>query len=578
MLLLWLKKITLQKALVPVSLLIALSSCTQFPSEPDADVLVIGAGIAGLSAALEASANGARVIVIEANSVGGGHAVKAGGISMVNTTLQQTEGIEDSPNLALRDYFRWGEDPDPYWTRRYAEKSGSDVYDWLTSMGVVFRLVMPTPSDSVPRFHFTRGSAANVVVPMLRKALLDPNINFVWNTRVTALARVKGNIVGVYTRNERDGSKRQWRAASTVLATGGFQNNLNLVREHWPEDQPTPQRLFQGAGNYATGDGYRLASWAGADMLRLDRQVTFYGGIPDPADPARQRALYATNPAAIWVGANGRRFIDESSNDKIVEAAVLQQEPVGYWMIFDSRGARKLNIRDALPAQKKSTRAKILANPELTKQANNVDELARKAGISKHGLQTTLETWNRMIEVGTDFQFKRFVTDNKNTAIRKISVPPYYAVRIFPMTRKNMGGPAINIYAQIVNKQQAAIPGLYAAGELTGVAGVNGKHGGNGTFLGPSVLTGRVAGKSAARASKSAELPTPYRQFRSQASAEGSNAPDFGQPGYWHYDAVHRLAADSAYTCDRCHSGAAMKMANNNADMLARVSTCTGCH
>jgi len=430
----------------------------------------------------------------------------------------------------------------------------------------------------VPRFHFTRGSAANVVVPMLRKALLDPNINFVWNTRVTALARVKGNIVGVYTRNERDGSKRQWRAASTVLATGGFQNNLNLVREHWPEDQPAPQRLFQGAGNYATGDGYRLASWAGADMLRLDRQVTFYGGIPDPADPARQRALYATNPAAIWVGANGRRFIDESSNDKKVEAAVIQQEPVGYWMIFDSRGARKLNIRDALPAQKKSTRAKILANPELAKQANNVDELARKTGISKHGLQTTLETWNRMIEVGTDFQFNRFVTDNKNTAIRKISVPPYYAVRIFPMTRKNMGGPAINIRGQIVNKQQATIPGLYAAGELTGVAGINGKHGGNGTFLGPSVLTGRVAGRSAARASRSAEPATPYRQFRSQAATEHSNAPDFGQPGYWHYDAVHRLAADSAYTCDRCHSGAVMKMANNNADMLARVSTCTGCH
>ena len=574
----WLIKITLQKALVLVSLLTALSSCTQFPSEPDADVLVIGAGIAGLSAALEASANGARVIVIEANSVGGGHAVKAGGISMVNTELQQAKGIKDSPNRAVRDYFRWGEDPDPYWTRQYAEKSGSDVYDWLTSMGVEFRLVMPTPADSVPRFHFTRGSAANVVVPMLRKALIDPNINFVWNTRVTALARVKGSIVGVYTRNERDGSKRQWRAASTVLATGGFQNNLNLVREHWPEDQPTPQRLFQGAGNYATGDGYRLASWAGADMLRLDRQVTFYGGIPDPADPSRQRALYATNPAAIWVGANGRRFIDESSNDKKVEAAVIQQKPVGYWMIFDSRGARKLNIRDALPAQKKSMRAKILANPELAKQANNVDELARKTGISKHGLQTTLETWNRMIEVGTDFQFNRFVTDNKNTAIRKISVPPYYAVRISPMTRKNMGGPAINIHAQIVNKQQAAIPGLYAAGELTGVAGINGKHGGNGTFLGPSVLTGRVAGKSAARASRSAEPATPYRQFRSQASTEQSNTPDFGQPGYWHYDAVHRLAADSAYTCDRCHSGAVMKMANNNADMLARVSTCTGCH
>ena len=100
-----------------------------------ADVIVVGSGIAGLSAALEAAHQGASVLVVEANSVGGGHAVKAGGFALVNTKLQRSKGINDSPDLAWQDMQRWGEDADPYWTRRYAEESAGQVYDWLTGMG-----------------------------------------------------------------------------------------------------------------------------------------------------------------------------------------------------------------------------------------------------------------------------------------------------------------------------------------------------------------------------------------------------------------------------------------------------------
>ncbi len=314
--------------------LLLAQACSQVDAPRDADVIVAGAGIAGLSAALEAADTGARVLVIDTNSVGGGHAVKAGGFALVDTALQREKGIEDSPDLAYRDLVRWGENPDPYWSRHYAEHSAAEVYDWLTGLGVEFRMVLPTPDATVPRFHFTRGTAVNAVVPMLRKALLHPGIRFVWNTRVTALAKARGQIIGVYTVNERNGVKQEWRAPATVLATGGFQSNLSMVRMNWPDDKALPAQIFAGAGRYATGDGYALAEWAGAEMRNMDRQVTFYTGVPDPRAPAGGKALYVENPASIWLDGNGRRFMDESADDKTVAA--------------DGGSARSDNILDDL--------------------------------------------------------------------------------------------------------------------------------------------------------------------------------------------------------------------------------------
>jgi len=560
-------------------LLTALLSCTYSPGGQDANVIVVGAGIAGLSAALEASAVGARVIVIERNSVGGGHAVKAGGFALVDTALQREKGIQDSPDLAYRDLFRWGKDPDPFWTRYYVEHSGTDVYDWLTDMGVTFKVILDTPESTVPRFHFTRGTAVNVIVPMLRKALLDPNIEFIWNTRVTELARSRGKITGVFTVNERDGSKQRFSAATTILATGGFQNDLKMVRENWPRDKALPKQFYKGAGTFATGDGYRFATWAGADMRNMDRQVTFYSGAPDPTDPSGLNGVYVENPAAIWLASDGRRFVNESANSKEVAAAVSELKPVSYWLIFDAKGSRRLNVRDALALNSKSVRDQILTNPKITATADTLDALARQAGLPAHGLTTSIETWNRMIQVGTDFKYGRFEPGNKATYIRAINEPPYFALRVYPLTRKSMGGPAINTEAQVVDASGLPIPGLYAAGELTGVAGINGQYGGSGTFLGPSVITGRVAGRSAGRASLLVADPVKYRPQETSDAVLSNMVPGFDLPGHWHYDAVHRLVFAQDYTCNRCHTDFAnMRMANKSAEMQARLNTCANCH
>lgn len=550
-----------------------LGSCAQAPVARHADVIVVGAGIAGLSAALEASDNGARVLLLDVNSVGGGHAVKAGGFALVNTALQKERGIQDSPQRAVADWNRYGEDPDPYWTNRYAEASATEVYDWLTQRGTRFSMLLPTPQDSVARFHFTRGAAVNVVVPLLRAMLYDTNIEFRWNTKVVALARSGGRINGVLTRDQRDGSEHLFRSNSVILATGGLQNNLHEVRENWSTETQLPDRLYKGAGKFATGDGYRLAQWAGAELINMDRQVTFYNGVPNPRDPTGQSALLTQNPRAIWVNSSGHRFMNENAGDKAVAKIMGDNSSPGYWMIFDAEGAKRFSMRDAPWLNRDTLRSEILQNNAVVTSANSVKQLARRTGLPEHGLRTTVETWNRMVETGEDFKYGRFNKQHSDRNAVPILKAPFYAVRTRPMTRKNLGGPAINSRAQVLDSNAKPLAGLYAAGELTGVAGINGRYGGAGTFLGPSVFTGRIAGAAAAIESGSAI------NYRKLPAVQYADAPRPGADGYWHFDVAHKLVSERGYQCTQCHSDSnPMQPASSRGVLLARLDTCTGCH
>ncbi len=551
-----------------------LAACSQTPVARDADVIVVGAGIAGLAAALEASGQGAQVLLIDANSVGGGHAVKAGGFALVDTELQRSKGIQDSPDLAFGDWALRGKNPDAFWAWRYAENSARDVYDWLVGKGVGFHMILPTNEDSVPRFHFTRGTAVNAVVPLLREMLYDTNIEFRWNTRAIALSRLGGRINGVLTRNERTGVEQLYRANAVVLATGGLQNNLAEVRANWTADAAEPRRLLKGAGRFATGDGYRMAAWAGAELKNMDRQVTFNNGIPDPRDTSGEHGLLAQNPMAIWVNAVGHRFVDESANIRVVTEATRGFDDPGYWMVFDAEGARRMVVRGAPWLSRETIRDDVLHNPRITSHADTLQDLARQAGLPEHGLQTTVETWNRMVAAGEDFKFQRFSKiAPPDRTVRQIVTPPFYAMRTFPMTRKNMGGPAINHRGQMLNDKRVPIPGLYAAGELTGVAGINGSYGGAGTFLGPSVMLGRIAGTAAA---EDAGVALSYRSSGAR-NAAGQARP--GAEGYWHFDVSHKLVSERGYSCDKCHSETnPMQPAASRAILLARLDTCTLCH
>jgi flavocytochrome c len=576
--------------------LLALAGCKGSGPSTDGDVVVVGAGIAGLSAALEAESHGARVVVIEANSMAGGHAIRAGGFALVDTPLQRSKGLHDSPDIAYRDLMTWGEDADPWWVRFYADNSGPQVHDWLVSMGVKFVMLLDTPEDTVPRFHFARGGAANAVVPMIRQALRRERIEFVWNTEVVELVRRDGQITGVRTRPTRGGEEHVYHAPAIVITTGGYQNDLTMVRRTWLASLPPPGRLLRGAGEFARGSGLKLAEPFGAALVRLDHQENFVSGLPDPRDATGERGLLTQNSAAIWVDTTGHRFTNEGAPSKVNEHTVLKLIPATYWMIFDADGEKKLTMRGSAWMSPENVQKEIMENPALIKKADSIAALAQATGLPADALADTVQRFNRFLEQGNDADFGRIAPGMTEPPPPPIRKPPFYAIQLFPMTRKSMGGLAIDHEARVLGGAGQTISGLFAAGEVTGVAGINGSYGGSGTFLGPSVLTGRVAGRSAValalgddalKTTAPPPSPAPAAAQPPQAGAAGSDAAPIdlaalvGQQrtGYWHFNVSHALVLERAEACASCHKGAwPPGPAVSREQRLVQLDACSRCH
>ncbi|MGI9341979.1 MAG: FAD-dependent oxidoreductase, partial [Gammaproteobacteria bacterium] len=386
------------------------ASCQNDDTRTDADVVVVGAGIAGIAAALEASSAGANVIVIERSSVAGGHAVQAGGFALVDTPLQRAKGHKDSPDLAFGDLMAWGEDANAAWVRTFVERSRTDIHDWLAAFGVRFSILLDTPEDTIPRFHFAGGTAVNVIVPMLREALQRDNIRWALNARVDDLRRGEAGTFAVRFENERSGAIQIVEAAAVVLATGGFQGDLDFVRRHWPNGVAEPERILLGAGHFAVGDGIKLGKSVDASVARLDRQVTFVRGMPNPRDPSR--GLLVMNPASLWLDAAGRRFVDEAANDKVKKAAVLALDEQSFWMVFDARGRKRLRIRGAEWLNRDTIASDVLGNPGAVATADSPAALAVAAGLPPAAVTAS----------AAEFAAAGGAFDE----------PPYYAIRLWP--------------------------------------------------------------------------------------------------------------------------------------------------
>jgi len=561
-----------------------LSACTQSAPKGDADAIVVGAGIAGLSAAVELARGGAKVIVIDMNSVGGGHAVMAGGVALVGTPLQKARGINDTPDQAFADWMAWGETNDPEWTRLYAEKSRTEVYDWVTAMGVEFVMLIPTPENSVARFHFTKGKAAHLVLPIFRQALENPNISFIWNTQADRLRIADGAVIGLSMTNLRTGEHHDLTSSGVILATGGFQGNLDMVRANWSADAAFPDQLLIGGSNFATGAGFEMAKKAGATFDRLNTQVTFIGGVPNPRRPGR--ALVAANRQAIWVNDAGARFTNEAASDKVNTPRILALNPAHYWMIFDQSGSESFSLRDALWLTPETISTEIINNPEITTKAATLQDLSAGTGLPLQNLVQTVSRYNALVKKGVDEDFARF-TQKSRRKPSTIITPPFYAIKLYPLTRKNLGGVAIDFSGRALDKNRHPIKGFYAAGELTGLAGINGDHGMAGTFLGPSILTGRLAAKGFLADFSATLLPAKPQSNNAptQAPALSGGVKDLpgllqkARPGYWHFETSHRLVLERNLPCATCHAqGNPKAPAQTSAAMLMRTQTCLTCH
>jgi len=566
-------------------------------SESKPDVIIVGTGIAGLSAALETARGGARVQLLDMWSVFGGHAVMStGGLAIVGSPTQRQQNVTDTPELAKKDFRDWGEDPDLYWVDYYAENSNEMIGEWLAALGVTWLKAVQPPGNSVPRFHETEGRGLGLVGPVYREVLKYPNVTLRWNFKVTELLQEDGRIVGVRGEDMRSGEASSIGASHVLLATGGFQSNLEMVFDNWPKHLPKAETMLVGSGLNSVGSGHELARKVGAGFHRMDHQWNYASGLPHPGYPGEGRALSTNITDSIWVNSRAERFVNELGGTKVVFPAVVREEPATYWAVFDEDGKHSIFVSGSGWQDFDLVQAEILDNPALTTKANSIAELGSKIGLDSTTLERTVQRFNNMIDRGVDQDFDRFNHDDVLAPSAAISEAPFYGMQLYPMTRKSMGGIRIDHGGRVVNQAGRPIPGLYAAGEATGMAGVNGSAGLEGTFLGPSLLTGRVAGRTILKEianTRKLLSPSPRHPVSETTPSDAASSPEIAcqqchdmpallsheRKGYAHFERVHRLAQERGDECKTCHSGMSpYNPVRHKIDRFAQVDICQRCH
>ena len=398
--------------------------------------------------------------------------MSGGLVCLVDTPFQRATNVFDSPDLAIRDFLTHGVDANPDWVCLYARDSKREVYDWLNERGVVWtNLFELIPGNSVKRQHVAKGRGIGLISPIYRECLGWPNIHFVWNTKVTSLLIENGQVRGVRGFGLRDGSTSDFRATSVVLATGGFESNLELVQQHWPMALPALEggaKVLLGSGINSLGSGFDVAITGGAALTNLDHQLFYSTGLVDPRDPSGRRGLNSFNPQSIWVNAQGRRFVREIVGSvpdfSGSVAAVLRQPQAMYWSVFDARGRAKFFVSGSGWDDTNNVQREIFANPRMSKwvkQEDSIADLAQATGLPKDALEESVGSWNKMITARDDTDWHRFSRSDTNLP-QAIARPPFYAIQYFPLSRKSMGGVAVDLSCRVLDGRGQPIPNLYA--------------------------------------------------------------------------------------------------------------------
>jgi uncharacterized protein len=563
------------------------------PPADAADILVVGAGIAGLSAALEAAQAGASVLVIDMSTVGGGHAVLSNGaVSIVGTPLQERQNVADSPALAESDFISRGEDNDRRWVAAYVRDSREWLYEWLTNLGVSFERLARPPGNTVPRLHLARGKGLGLVEPIYRACLRHPNIRFRWAIKAEDLIIRGRRAAGIRGRDLRSGARQDLYARHVIVATGGFQSNLKTVRANWPSDLPRPARLLLGGAHSATGSGHDMVRRVNGGVSRLDHQWNYVLGLPDPRDPSGERGLAAFNFNAIWVNAQGKRFTPEFGDEKDGLRALLAQPGGTYWSVFDEKGRDGFSITLAGYENLGEVRRLVYDTPGTVLRGASLAELAVAMRVPPANLAATVSRYNDLAALGIDADFKAF-SEKTSPKPKPLDTAPFYAARFFPLTRKSMGGIDVDMECRVLDRSGRPIPGLFAVGEVTGFGGINGKAALEGTFLGPGIYMGRIAGRRIAR--DLARVPAPPRDPQPPAPAATRHASFSNaqclkchdvakdvsrrRPGYWHYEQSHGKALAREYACSGCHADLSpFRTIGHRLDRAAVTTYCRACH
>lgn len=490
-------------------------------STVEADVVVVGAGGAGMTAAITAAGEGKSVVILESQSMVGGNSVRATGGMNAGKTVYQDEnefgesaGVEKTLKAAAEKYAdnetitalaktvseQWAAyqaNPtgyfdsvelmeldtmiggkginDPALVETLCENS-ADAIDWLDEHGITLHNVSSFGGASVKRIHRPVNDEGKVVsvgsymIPLLQENCEKAGVKMMLDTTATEiLTDANGAAVGVKATGA-SGETVTVNAKAVVLATGGFGANLDMVVKYKPELKGFMTTNAPGI----QGQGIEMAEAIGAATVDMD-QIQIH-----PTVEANTAALITEGlrgDGAVLINAEGKRFIDEVGTRDVVSAAEIAQTGSYSWLVVDQAMADNSSVIQGY------------IKKGYTVTGATYEELAKAMGVDEAALAETMNNWNGYVEAKNDPDFGRTSFANPlNTA-------PYYAIKVTAGVHHTMGGLKINPNTEVLNENGEVIPGLFAAGEVTG--GVHGANRLGGNAVADFTVFGRIAGAAA---------------------------------------------------------------------------------
>lgn len=456
----------------------------------DADVVVIGGGGSGLASAIAANQAGAKkVIVIEKlGYLGGSTNVSEGALNAVDPVRQGKQGIVDSIEKFYDQTMKGGHNKGNPELVHYLTENSMKSVKWLESMGVKFKDEIGTATGALwQRSHYPATPSGNTYIRTFEKVVNGTHgaIQVLTDTQATDLLQQKdGRVTGVVAKhfgqkvilNAKDG---------VVIATGGFGANVKLRQEVntgvWKSVKLDNSIGCTNIQKAAQGEGMMIAKKHGAQLINLDDIQIHPCGTPGTG---LMENIRTSGRNRIFVNLEGDRFVNEGAARDVLAGAIFKQPQSTYYVVVNKV---RYPSRDWVDANGATIRDMVALGSVV--EANTLDELAKKTGMNPAKLKASVDNYNKIVkgEMKDPLGFK---ADNK--ADTMLTEGPWYACKKVPTVHHTMGGIKINVHAQVIDVNGKVIPGLYAAGEVTG--GIHGSNRLGGNAIADVMTFGRTAG------------------------------------------------------------------------------------
>ncbi|MCO7150199.1 flavocytochrome c [Vagococcus lutrae] len=456
------------------------------PTEQTFDVVVVGSGGAGFSAAIEAKEAGKSVVLIEKMpAVGGNTLISGAEMNVPNNWVQEKLGIKgDSPEKMAEDTIKGGDElGDPHMIHVMTENA-LDAATWLKDDIKVDFLddqLFQFGGHSYKRALIPKGHTGQEVITKFRAKADKLEIPIKLNTTAKELIQENNRITGVKAENK-EGQMITYKAKNgVVLTTGGFGSNVEMRKKY---NEKMDESYMSTVTEGSTGDGIIMAEAVGADLTNMENIQTY--PICNPKTGVISLLADTRFDGAILVNQEGKRFVEELERRDVISNAILEQTG-GYtyqlWNDDINKISGTMKVHEAEYEE--------LLKQKMIVKADTLEEAAAFFDIDIQNLKETVKKVNQYAKDGKDEEF------NHRGELVSLAKGPYYIEKAAPSVHHTMGGLVINDKTEVLNKDGQPIPGLYAAGELTGVIHGSNRLGGN--AITDIIVFGRIAGQEVSK-------------------------------------------------------------------------------